>query len=254
MRLLVSLLVALALSSPAVGQYGQITISASNRSALTIESDEPPRLLGSLVLVDGEARVTQAPVALIEVTTDCRFWDVTARRSLTELGDLAEVERETGKQTLVLSGPPGEYLVEAIGFDPERGIARMSLVVTLGTPKPPEPPKPVIPDNLPTEFDKIAERVAMWSVSVPKRRELAAVYRSYAARITDDPTLTVATAGQLLQTDIKAITNTIESDKRDFVRTLFANLNQDLTARWPLDKSSLNSYWSCVAAGLEAGQ
>jgi hypothetical protein len=64
----------------------------------------------------------------------------------------------------------------------------------------------------------------------------------------------VATAGQLLQTDIKAITNIIEPDKRDFVRSLFASLNQDLTARWPLDKTSLNSYWSCVAAGLEAGQ
>jgi len=254
MRLLASILVALLLSSPAVGQYGQITFSAQHRSALVIDSPEPPTLLGSFVLVDGAATIRQQPVAVIELTTDCRFWDVTARRSLTESGELQEITRETGRQTLLLSGEPGEYLVEAIGFDPEKGIARFSMVVTLGTPKPPEPPQPVIPDNLPKDFDELAKRVATWAVGVPKRLELAAVYRSYAARITDDPTLTVATAGGLLQNDIRAITQTIPEADRQRVRDLFAQINQDLTARWPLDKASLNSYWSCVAAGLEVGK
>jgi hypothetical protein len=64
----------------------------------------------------------------------------------------------------------------------------------------------------------------------------------------------VATAGGLLQTDIRAITQTIPEADRQRVRDLFAQINQDLTARWPLDKSSLNSYWSCIAAGLEAGR
>jgi hypothetical protein len=257
MRLLASILLIALVASPAVGQYGMITLSAQNRSALVIASSEPPTLLGSLVLIDGEAQVTQQQVALIEVSTDCRFWDVTARRSLTEKGELQEISRETGRQSLVLSGEPGEYLIEAIGFDPEKGIARFSMVVTLGTPQPPTPPtppQPPIPDNLPKDFDELAKRVATWAVGVPKRLELAAVYRSYAARITDDPTLTVATAGGLLQNDIRAITQTIPETERQRVRDLFAQINQDLTARWPLDKASLNSYWSCIAAGLEAGR
>jgi hypothetical protein len=156
---------------------------------------------------------------------------------------------------LILTGEPGEYLVEAIAFDAERGIARASAVVRLGEVTPePVPPGPPAPDSLPVDFDRLASRVNGWAAGVPRRKEYAAIYRSYAERIANDPTLTVAGAGNLMALDIQALTRMLPESDRPKVRAMFENINQDLQGRWPLSKGVLAVYWSCVASGLEAGQ
>ena len=244
-------------SSLALGQYGQLTLSVTPKTVLAVESAEPVNLHGNLILAEGSATVTKRPAALIALTTDCKFWDVTARRTWSESGELVEISRTDGTQELILTGEPGEYLVEAIAFDAERGIARASAVVRLGevTPDPdPVPPGPPAPDSLPVDFDRLASRVNGWAAGVPRRKEYAAIYRSYAERIANDPTLTVAGAGNLMSVDLQALTRMLPESDRPKVRSLFESINQDLQGRWPLSKGVLAVYWSCVASGLEAGQ
>jgi hypothetical protein len=243
------------LSSAAIGQYGQLSLTVTPQTVLVIESDSPARLLGDLILADGSASVTKRPAALVVIATDCKFWDVTARRTWSESGELVEVSRGDGSQELVLTGEPGEYLVEVIAFDAERGIARRSAVVRLGEPEPePVPPGPPAPDSLPVDFDRLASRVNGWAAGVPRRKEYAAIHRAYADRIANDPTLTVAGAGNLMAMDIQALTKMLPESDRPKVRSLFESINQDLQGRWPLSKGVLAVYWSCVASGLEAGQ
>jgi hypothetical protein len=244
-------------SSVALGQYGQLALTVTPKTVLTIESSAPVHLHGEILLAEGDATVTKRPAALIALTTDCKFWDVTARRTWSESGELVEIARTDGTQELILTGEPGEYLVEAIAFDAERGIARASAVVRLGevTPDPePVPPGPPSPDSLPVDFDRLASRVNGWAAGVPRRKEYAAIYRAYADRIANDPTLTVAGAGNLMALDIQALTKMLPESDRPKVRAMFENINQDLQGRWPLSKGVLAVYWSCIASGLEAGQ
>jgi hypothetical protein len=244
-------------SSVALGQYGQLTLTVTPKTVLAVESSAPVHLHGDLILAEGDATVTKRPAALIALTTDCKFWDVTARRTWSESGELVEIARTDETQELILTGEPGEYLVEAIAFDAERGIARASAVVRLGevTPDPePVPPGPPAPDSLPVDFDRLASRVNGWAAGVPRRKEYAAIYRAYADRIANDPTLTVAGAGNLMSVDLQALTRMLPESDRPKVRSLFESINQDLQGRWPLSKGVLAVYWSCVASGLEAGQ
>jgi hypothetical protein len=242
-------------SSLALGQYGQLTLTVTPKTVLAVESAEPVHLHGTFILAEGDATVTKRPAALIALTTDCKFWDVTARRTWSESGELVEIARTDETQELILTGEPGEYLVEAIAFDAERGIARASAVVRLGEVTPePVPPGPPAPDSLPVDFDRLASRVNGWAAGVPRRKEYAAIYRSYSDRIANDPTLTVAGANNLMSVDLQALTRMLPESDRPKVRSLFESINQDLQGRWPLSKGVLAVYWSCVASGLEAGQ
>lgn len=122
------------------------------------------------------------------------------------------------------------------------GKATVDFVV-VDVPKPP----PVPPDA----FENIGQRVAEWSMGLPKRKVVAAGYRACADRLENDPSHTINSSIDLMMAER---TKVLTAEELQQYKTLLDPLNTDLKKRWPLQRSVLADYFVCIALGLEAGQ
>lgn len=209
----------------------------------------------SLVLLDKDAKVVDSKVLIVSPVTAQKNVSVIAWTSAGFLSVTDVVSAEGQPREFIISGDlKGKVFALVTAFDP--GLYQRTIDHDFAPPPKPDPDKPDNPDppkpdpTLPTEFDKIAERVKGWSVGLPKKSEVAAIYRKYGAKLTDGNS-GLATINTI-SAEMVAERNTLLGADGPAYVSLITNLNTDLAARWPLSKGVLALYWNCIAAGLEA--
>jgi hypothetical protein len=119
----------------------QLSIVARPTKVVEIKSESQPEIYGKTVVAEGLTGASVVSAAKVVVEHNMKFVDVTARKSIQESGTLDQISIAPGVVVYILTGTPGDYLIEAVAFDPELGIKRQQIVVKIeGTqPVPPGP-------------------------------------------------------------------------------------------------------------------
>lgn len=244
------------LASSAFAQVGELRLESTVRRAVTIESAGPVELVGNVVLTDNEAKPVVSEVGIVTLRHNYRWIDVTARKTLQEFAQLTPLNTsEEGVSRWILSGEPGEYVVEAVAFDSELGIKRATGTVVLLPILPPKPPDPPVPTPvLPSDFDGIAVKVLQKASGMDGAKAIASVYKRWSQKIMEDPSLTVGGAGPLMAQEVASITSQLPAASRDKWTGVAELINSETRNRWPMPKAVLSQFWSCIAAGMEASR
>jgi hypothetical protein len=213
-----------------------------------------PQLVNNLVLFEESSQPNFSAAAKIKITTDAKFNKVKARKSLFET---TEVIKLSNTEYLLVGS--GKYAVEVTTFDPEKGIDETTVSIDLGdaptpSPTPPDPvptpgPDPVPPNPVPIpddKFDNIGKRAFEWSAGLPKRAELAAVYKEASERLKTLPQVTTNDASKFLVEERKKLLGVDEPKYSDFVN----KINADLGKRWPMPRQEFVLYLYNISLGL----
>ena len=184
---------------------------------------------------------------------------------VTEASDVKVVAFGTGLKPVELTKladrqwswtAPGTTVFIVTATDWDKRINETSIVTAELESAPPGPgpgpgpdpvPNPTVPDD---RFENIGKRVASWATGLPKRKEVAAVYRNAAKRLRTDLAATV----NIVTSEIESQRTVILTGSADSYAKLIANLNDDVKKRWPLTKRDLSDYCEAIAAGLESDQ
>ncbi len=244
MKTWLSVLIAISLTCQCLGQMAAVEVAVTKVKA--IEGVSAARVVGDLILVSDESKPIVSQVAILQVKTQAKFVRIKARKSLFEFGQVDKL----GENEWVLSGA-GRYAVEVTAFDPELGIEETAIEVELGeSPAPPEPtppgpqPGPVPPDA----FSNLGQRVAATTAGLPKRANIAAVYRASAKTLREEPSVTVAS---VVEQSARQRNEILGTDSGRW--TGFADLlTSDLKSRWPMAKGTLADWMDAIATGLES--
>jgi len=234
-KLLVCLLVQVA--------FGDLSVNVTKSQVLCGLVN--PRTVQTFILFEQEGSKPEfAPAAIIQVKTNSKFVRVKARKNLFEGTNVTKIS-----DTDYLLLGEGKYAVEVTTFDPDLGIDEQILTVELGpvTPTPEPTPIPVpnpIPDD---EFNNLGKRVSEWSKALPKRKEVAGIYRDVAKMLTENPIITINDATAIL---VESRGKILGSDLARY-STFLENLNADLRSRWPLSRGEFAKYLTIVALGLD---
>lgn len=172
MRFLIGSLLAL-IASPL---YAATTVQSKQVSI--VQSVSPIKLVNDNFAIVGDQTYVQSGV-IVTVQSDFKFFDLEARKSLTEFANPQKIDDVTWLITA-----PGTYLVEVVAFDPEKGIERARVTVTVppGPNPPPDPDVPDVPDVPipPQPADPLVRNIKGWSESVNDpltAQGIASVYR-----------------------------------------------------------------------------
>lgn len=221
--------------------FGDLTVDVTKSQVLYGLVN--PRTVQTFILFDQEGSEPEfAPAAIIQVKTNSKFVRVKARKNLFEGVNVTKLN-----DTDYLLLGEGKYAVEVTTFDPELGIDERILTVELGPsePKPTPGPSPSpIPDD---EFNNLGKRVFDWSKDLPKRKELASIYRNVAKALTENPVITINDATTILSNDRSKLLGSELTKYSNFIE----NTNADLRSRWPLSKGEFAKYLITIAVGLE---
>jgi hypothetical protein len=245
MRTLQTLLVWLAVASCAIAQTSAIDASVEKAKAIT--GVQSARIVGDAILIGEESKPVVSSVAILRVSTKAKFVKIKARRSLFDLGAVTKIG--DGEWMLVGSG---KYAVEITTFDPELGIDETVVEVVLGDPEPePEPPAPEpdvpTPGPVPPDaFDNIGQRVAKVTAGLPKRVEVAGVYRFNAKQLREEPLTTVNSAFDRVFAERAALLGSDFEKYKPFVELI----GNDVKQRWPMSRGVVADYFDAVAVGL----
>lgn len=211
-----------------------------------------PRVLNDTVLYDGEGVPKVAPAAQITVVTDYKFVRVKARTSLFESSNLEKI----GEGVYLLVGP-GKYALEVLAFDPEKGIDERVVRVELESIGPDEPDEPDVPDEPdnptpvpPDSFNNIGQRVDKAAANLPKRAEVAKIYRDGAKDLRENPSVTVNDVFEsIFSKRVSLLGSDVEKWKpvTDLVST-------DVRGRFPMARLVIAEYFDAVAVGLEGAR
>lgn len=206
-----------------------------------------PRVVGDVVLIDGDQQPKVTPAAIVTVKTDYKFVRVKARTSLFEALPIEKLS----DGSYLLTGP-GKFALEVTVFDPEKGIDEKVVVVELGEitpPTPPDPPKPPEPKPEPVKpdlFDNIGQRVAQATATATKKLEVAKVYREGAVSLREDPSVTVNDVFEKVFQKRATIVG-VDPAWKPFSELLQA----DVQKRWPMSRGVVADYFDAVSAGLD---
>jgi hypothetical protein len=245
MRPLQILLFWLAVASCAIAQIS--TIDATVEKAKAITGIASPRVVGDVILVDEDAKPVVSSVAILRVSTKAKFVKIKARRSLFDLGVVTKI----GENEWMLVGS-GRYAVEITTFDPLVGIDETVVEVVLGDPEPePEPPAPEpdvpTPGPVPPDaFNNIGQRVAKVTAGLPKRVEVAGVYRFGAKQLREEPLTTVNSAFDRVFAERAALLGGDFEKYKPFVDLIGTDIKQ----RWPMSRGVVADYFDAVSVGL----
>ena len=157
---------------------------------------------------------------------------------------------EVGTGIYVIS-TPGSHAVE-INVLAQNPLAwdTVELIVTVGDLPAPDPddPDPQPTPDVPTDnFNNLGQRVAAWSVALPKRDEVGAIYRDSANLLMVDQSQTINSVGVILTKRLNAIPEYASYDE------MTKNVQADLTQRWsirPMGRVEFAAYYQAIAAGL----
>jgi hypothetical protein len=245
MRPLQTLLVWLAVASCAIAQTSAIDASVEKAKAIT--GVQSARIVGEAILIGDESKPVVSSVAILKVGTKAKFVKIKARRSLFDFGTVTKI----GENEWMLVGS-GRYAVEITTFDPEIGIDETVVEVVLGDPEPePEPPAPEpdvpTPGPVPPDaFDNIGQRVAKVTAGLPKRVEVAGVYRFNAKQLREEPLTTVNSAFDRVFAERAALLGSDFEKYKPFVELI----GNDVKQRWPMARGVVADYFDAVAVGL----
>jgi hypothetical protein len=248
-----SIILALLFSTSCLGQ-----LSIDYDKAKSIVGVSNPRIYANYVLIGSDSDPKVAESAIIKVNTTLKFVLVSAKKSLFESVPVQKMAEDNSEWLLVGSG---RYLVEVIAFDP--GIEKKEMEVIIGLlpptppnpppnpptpptpPTPPSPPSPVVP---PDAFHNLGQRVATTTNSLPKRAEVALLYRRAAERMASDPTSTInGIVGDLVNNR----TNVLGADEKHYL-PFIELINAEKAANWPMSRGTYADFLSAIAVGLEA--
>jgi hypothetical protein len=207
--------------------------------------------VGDVLIIDETSKPIFRTAVILEIATDSKFVDVEAYDPVTNTdADVIQITDLPKQKRFIIAGD-GKIRVVITAFDP--GIKKKRLNLDFGpiTPTPnPDPspgPSPDPANPLPTAFDGLAGKVRDWSKGLPKKKEVAAVYRSCASRLLT-PQGTIGS----ISAELVSARSSVLGDVAPYSK-LLDNIQADLVPRWVgISKAVLSDYWNCVAAGLEA--
>lgn len=243
--LVLSLLAQLVLSSTLLAQLDVVDSKIQVVTGL-----KGVQAVGDILIIDEASKPVFRSAVILNIETESKFVDVEAYDPVTNVDAEVIQTLDMPKQKRFIIAGIGKIRVVITAFDP--GIKKKRLNLDFGptpTPEPkPEPgPGPDPANPLPTAFEGLAGKVQGWSKGLPKKREVAKVYRDSAAKLLT-PQGTIGT----ISAELIAARTAALGDPAPY-STLLDNIKLDLTPRWPgISKAVLSDYWNCVAAGLEA--
>jgi hypothetical protein len=207
--------------------------------------------VGDILIIDEASQPKFRAAVVLEIATDSKFVDVEAYDPVTNIdADVIQVGDSPKLKRFIIAGD-GKIRVVITAFDP--GIKKKRLNLDFGPPAPPpnpEPspgPSPEPANPLPQGFDGLASKVKEWSKGLPKKKEVAAVYRSCAVRLLTPQGTISSISAELVAARTSTLGDTAPYSK------LLENIHADLVPRWlGINKAILSDYWNCIAAGLEA--
>lgn len=226
--------------------FAEIDVEVSKTQALSGMTN--PRIFKDFVFYEQPSEPKFVSAAILKIKTEAKFVKVKARKTLFENGDVFKISNDE----FLLVGS-GKYAVEIATFDPEKGIDEKTVSVELGdspqpvptpTPTPgPDVPTPDVPDD---KFGNIGKKVATWSAGLPKRLELANVYKEASKRLDEDPASTITQVGEdLLKRRIEVLGTDIEK-----YSSFTEKLSADLKTIWPLGRKDYSEYLLAISKGL----
>lgn len=240
---IVAVFIAILFSSIA---FGEIDVEVSKTQALSGMTN--PRIFKEFVFYEKPSEPKFISAAILKIKTEAKFVKVKARKTLFENGDVFKISNDE----FLLVGS-GKYAVEIATFDPEKGIDEKTVSVELGEEPQPVPgpdiptpnptPTPDVPDD---KFGNIGKKVATWSAGLPKRLELANVYKEASKRLDEDPAATITQVGEdLLRKRIEVLGSDIEK-----YSSFTEKLSNDLKTIWPLGRKDYSEYLLAISKGL----
>ena len=243
----------------ALSLLAQVLLSSSGLAQLDIVDSKIQvvtglkgvQAVGDILIIDETSKPIFRTAVILEIASDSKFVDVEAYDPVTNTdADVIQITDLPKQKRFIVAGE-GKIRVVITAFDP--GIKKKRLNLDFGPPAPtpnptPNPePSPEPADPLPTAFDGLAGKVKEWSKGLPKKKEVAAVYRSCASRLLT-PQGTIGT----ISADLISARTSVLGDVTPYAK-LLDNIHADLVPRWVgISKAVLSDYWNCVAAGLEA--
>ncbi len=114
------------------------------------------------------------------------------------------------------------------------------------TPVPPPTPSPVPEDN----YGNVGQRVAAWATGLPKKTEVAQVYKNVANDLNHTPITTINSATAKLVSERDALLG----DDLAKWKPVFAKLQDDLTSRWPMSKGTYAEYLLAISRGMDGAK
>lgn len=171
------------LSSPCC--FGQLAVTSENATRLLgIESFQQ---VGDVVLVDADAKIKTAPVAIVRASTEASNVSFEASDINRIPVDFVVIDPKT-----ILVSTPGKTWVDCNCIDFDKQIyARTTVVVEIGESPPdpgPEPgPGPSPPPNPDGPFDGLAARVAIAAASMSDegKSDIASLLTETVAKMAD---------------------------------------------------------------------
>lgn len=228
------------------------------------EFTSPPRVVGNRIYYATESKKTEGQMGFVTLKGEADALQVDAERTVLEGSNVvthyAEVE-QIGRKEFAITGK-GTYVVKVTWFkqfvDLSGGESYFKsnklapFSITLGMPdtpdKPdvPDVPAPDVPPDVPTDgFDNLGQRVAKWSVGLPKRLEVGEVYKKYAIRLATDQSFEIVPAFTMAGKDRLALLGDDGPKYNDITN----KINAEKDKRTPMGKGVVIDFLKALARG-----
>ena len=229
-------------------------LSVTSRIESYSEYKAAPRVVGNRVYYATDSKVTEGQMGFVVVNGPADSVRVKAKR-LRIVDNRIVTERATvekiGAREFAITGE-GTYTVEVTGFSKSDVEDYPEFEITLGTipPKPePLPPGPEPAPNVPPDsFDNLGQRVAQWSVGLPKRVEVGSIYAKYAKQLGSDQKLTISQAFENASQERLAVLGADGPKYNDIV----IKINAEVSKRIPMGKGVVIDFFNALARGYGA--
>lgn len=224
--------------------FGQIEVTVAKYQQVT--GLKNPVIVGSAIFVESLETVSSKPVALIVAKSESGS-EIRVEASDQQRQSI-QLEKLEGGFLLLAPGKTWIEVKEYVEFEiggVKRKLLSDSKTITIELGPPPAPPPPPVPND---EFGNIGQRVAKWTAGLPKRKELATVYKSAAVKLRTDLATTVNTVAS----DVVAQRSSVLGSEYPKFADFIAGLNTDFKSRPAMTKGVLADYFTAISLGLEA--
>lgn len=201
---------------------------------------------GANLLVDENAKYTTRSAGVVDIESEASIVSVRAYTEGLIKVDTVKRQLDTPNKYSYFIFASGKVLIEitCIDFDKKIYEERQATLV-IGPPEPPPPPPPPPPPDVPEdEFDNIGQRVAEWCAGLTGNEKVGLVYKAWADKLANDPSLTIGTASKGLEQDLSIFPSH---------REVLAKVKSDTMSRWANIVSSKQltaNYWDAISKGF----
>lgn len=228
-------------------------LSVAPRIESYIEFKTPPRVVGNRTYYATDSKVKEGQMGFIVVSGPADSVRVKAKRmTIVEnriVTERAKVEKIGSREFAIIGD--GTYTVEVTGFSKNDVEDYPEFEITLGKippkpePIPPEPKPEPTPNIPPDAFDNLGQRVAQWSVDLPKRLEVGAIYAKYAKQLGSDQRMTIPQAFESASQERLSVLGADGPKYNDIV----IKINAEVSKRVPMGKGVVIDFFNALARG-----